>query len=323
MLFEEPARSKYDLSFNLGRMPVRVHPAFWIITVLFAIGGPSTPTTILVWVGAIFVSILVHELGHALLMRRYGLSPHIVLHGMGGLAAADFGLRSQSRRERILIALAGPGAGFLFALLLVGLVLGLGYRTHLLGLAIGNGAALPSPTLQLVIADLLYINAGWGLVNLIPVHPLDGAHVAEELLRSRDPERGTRNSLWVSVVAGAIMVVVGLFVLDSPFVAFLFGYLAYLSFVAIQRHRGLPPPSASKGWKRLRERLRRTRRKVELRVVETAAKQSIESQARMEEKAASKPEIKAEAEEMLRSLSEEARRVRKPSSKIGHGREED
>jgi hypothetical protein len=117
--------------------------------------------------------------------------------------------------------------------------------------------------------------------------------------------------------------VVGLFVLDSPFVAFLFGYLAYLSFVAIQRHRGLPPPSASKGWKRLRERLRRTRRKVELRVVETAAKQSIESQARMEEKAASKPEIKAEAEEMLRSLSEEARRVRKPSSKIGHGREED
>ena len=48
---------------------------------------------------------------------------------------------------------------------------------------------------------MLYVNIFWGLVNLLPVYPLDGGQIARELLELASPADGVRQSLWLSVIA--------------------------------------------------------------------------------------------------------------------------
>ena len=110
MILNEPPRSQYDLNFSLLGIPVRVHPLFWLVAVLLGIRGNEDPVPILIWVGVVFVSILVHELGHALTARWYGWEPWITLHSFGGLAS--YRPTFHDPTSRIVITLAGPGAGF-------------------------------------------------------------------------------------------------------------------------------------------------------------------------------------------------------------------
>ena len=114
MLLTEPPLSQGDLHLRLFGIPVRVHPLFWVVTVIMGLRGGdekgTPPAQLLIWVAIVFVSILVHELGHAFLQRRFGGRPWITLHGFGGLASCDDD--DSSPRSQILIALAGPVAGF-------------------------------------------------------------------------------------------------------------------------------------------------------------------------------------------------------------------
>ena len=72
MLLGEPARTPYDLHFRLLGFPIRIHPAFWIVALLMGFyGGDNEPLTVLAFMVAVLVSIIVHELGHALMFRRY------------------------------------------------------------------------------------------------------------------------------------------------------------------------------------------------------------------------------------------------------------
>ena len=68
MWLGEPSRTQFDLNFSLWRIPVRVHPLFWLAGLLL---GPrrADPPAIMIWMAAFFVGILCHELGHALVMR--------------------------------------------------------------------------------------------------------------------------------------------------------------------------------------------------------------------------------------------------------------
>jgi membrane-associated protease RseP (regulator of RpoE activity) len=139
MLFEPP-RTRFDLSFTFAGVPVRVHPLFWLVAVLLGFSARD-PVSVVIWVGVVFVSILVHEFGHALAMRHYGESPRIVLHTLGGLTIAEptpwgrtWANVSPGVRQQILISAAGPGAGFLLA----GVVLVVAIAAIL---ALGAGAA--------------------------------------------------------------------------------------------------------------------------------------------------------------------------------------
>ena len=64
MLFQSPPPTRYDLRFSIAGIPVSVHPVFWLIALLF--GSSGDPLLIPIWILVVFVSILVHELGHAL-----------------------------------------------------------------------------------------------------------------------------------------------------------------------------------------------------------------------------------------------------------------
>lgn len=250
LLFQVPTPTRYDLNFTIAGIPVRVHPLFWVISFLLGFSANNILYSF-IWVLAIFFSILVHELGHAFAFRRYGLRSSIVLHFMGGLTVPEtvnwgsgWASVALSPREEIVISLAGPFSGFLLAAIIS------------LGVIVSGGSIaihwllgfIPLPTLgsmpfggailSVLIYILLSVNIFWGLINLVPVYPLDGGNVARYALMQYDPLDGVRKSLWVSVIAGGVVALVALLFLRSVYMAFLFGLLAFQSYQTLQAHYG-------------------------------------------------------------------------------------
>lgn len=247
--FQPTPTSRFDLRFSIAGIPVRVHPLFWLIALL--LGSNGGLLQIVLWVFVVFVSILIHELGHALAFRGYGLRSQILLHFSGGLTipeATPWGSGYASVAigpvQQILISLAGPGAGFLLAgLIIVGVQLfgGSVSANYLFGLLpLPTSAALPfgGLAMSMFLTMMLWVNVFWGLINLLPVFPLDGGHVARNILLLYDPVGGARKSLWLSVIAGGLMAVAGFALFRSMYTALLFGLLAFQSYQALQSRFG-------------------------------------------------------------------------------------
>jgi stage IV sporulation protein FB len=244
-MFQAAPQTRFDLRFSIAGFPVRVHPLFWVIAILLGSGSDNL-LMIPVWIVIVFVSILVHELGHAFAFRRYGQPSHILLHFSGGLTIpesvpwgggyANVGL---TPNQHIIVSLAGPFAGFLLAALTLftGVVLGGELIvSSILGVIPFPVVLMPygSGLLTEIFITLLWVNIFWGIINLVPVFPLDGGHVTRYVLIQRDPWNGLRTSLWVSVIAGGALAVIGLLFLGSVYMAFLFGLLAFQSFQMVQ-----------------------------------------------------------------------------------------
>ncbi len=254
----EPKRTNYDIHFRIGSIPVRIHPLFWVTTLLLGIRPDIRPIESITWIVAVTVSILIHELGHALAIRSYGYRPWITLHWLGGLASYDpeeeFGFdpvfvlgehlsRFRNTRRDVLIALAGPVAGFLFAALVIGGIWAAGARVvfdwdfatgQLLKPRISG---IEKPALDTFLFQLLYINIFWGLVNLLPIFPLDGGQISRALLTARQGSQGLGTSLWLGTITGAVMALIAL-VLWPPdqkvFGLLMFGLLAYQNYTLLQ-----------------------------------------------------------------------------------------
>jgi Zn-dependent protease len=164
--------------FRLFGTPVRIEPIFLLLPVIFGLG---LPTTLLVWwVVTVFVSVLLHEFGHAVAFRAFGQQPRIVLHGLGGTTYGDRPHRT--RGQSIVTALAGPLTG----IVLLGL--------PALSLREGGWAA-ESDFRQDVLMLVVWVNIVWSLVNLLPILPLDGGQVAAAVI-------GQRATMLCSVVIG-------------------------------------------------------------------------------------------------------------------------
>ncbi len=245
LLFQPPQPTRYDLRFSIAGIPVTVHPLFWLIALL--LGSSGDILLVPIWVAVIFVSILVHELGHALAFRRYGQRSQIVLHFAGGLTIPEpvywgsgYANVSLTPNQHIFVSLAGPGAGFLLAGLVIAVVTALGgsvITTWLFGfIPLPLNARLPfgGQVLAVVVTMLLWVNIFWGLINLVPVFPLDGGHVSRNVLLQADPVDGVRKSLWISVIAGGLVAVAGFILFRSLFMALMFGLLAFQSYQALR-----------------------------------------------------------------------------------------
>jgi stage IV sporulation protein FB len=77
--------------FHIGPIPVRIELPFFLVTLLLGYTGGHGAMLLLGWTAAVFISIMVHELGHAVVGRLYGSPTSIVLHGMGGLTFRNGG----------------------------------------------------------------------------------------------------------------------------------------------------------------------------------------------------------------------------------------
>lgn len=150
--------------FRIFGFPVRVRTSFLILSFILGIFGNPRPITIAIWMVVVFVSILAHELGHAFMGKAFGLAPAIELGGMGGLTYWVKG-RNVSAGKSLLISLAGPAVGIT------------------IGLAANFLPATPNPLLHDLITQLVWVNLGWGVLNLLPILPLDGGNAVRSLVQ--------------------------------------------------------------------------------------------------------------------------------------------
>jgi Zn-dependent protease len=251
VLLAEPPRTNYDLHFRLFGIPVRVHPLFWLVALFSGARGDMRPKETFIWMAAMFVSILIHEMGHAVAILYYGFRPWITLHWLGGLAShdrgfsdsyGDFGEQHTRPATQIVISLAGPAAGFVFAGLIVASI-------FLAGEKVSFTLGWPyifdwyfsdmNENLEYLFHALIFINIFWGLINLLPVYPLDGGQVSRELFLVANPGRGIEWSLQLSIVAAIGIAVYAAFNFNQPiFVVMMFAFLAFASYQTLMAYRG-------------------------------------------------------------------------------------
>ena len=175
------------IRFSIFGIPVQVQPFFWLSLVL--IGGAmdaNTPAAILelaLFVLAGFISILVHELGHALTARKFGAYSEITLQAFGGYAAYS-GVRL-TRPQSFLVTAAGPG---------IQILLGLGVFAAIW--------YLPRFESQFgyFLGQLVWISIFWALLNLLPILPLDGG----QMLNAALGPRRIKITLWITIITAVV-----------------------------------------------------------------------------------------------------------------------
>lgn len=180
------------INFKLFGIRTQVQPFFLLIMAYLGGGynllhNASTDNflKVLVFMGAGFISILVHELGHALMMKKYGRQPHIVLHGMGGAAiSSGFPL---SKGQDILVSLMGPIAQFILGLIVW---------------FISQNVEFPTVLSQKFCQDLYLVSVFWAVINLIPIFPLDGGQILAAIVGPK--RRKIVNVLGIVIGGGLI-----------------------------------------------------------------------------------------------------------------------
>jgi stage IV sporulation protein FB len=175
------------IRFSLFGIPVEVQPFFWLS--LAILGGainadsPQAILSIIIFILAGFVSIIVHELGHALTARKFGAYVAITLEAFGGYASYS-GVR-MSRVQSFLITAAGPAIQIALGIVCY-LVLWRFPQTESVG---GD-----------FLSELIVISFFWAIINLIPVIPLDGGRLLEATL---GPAR-IKITLWISIITSVV-----------------------------------------------------------------------------------------------------------------------
>lgn len=234
--------------FKLFNIPVRVEPWFWITGFIFGGGFHMRPdrdglTNILLWMVIVFISILVHEFGHALTSRKMtGVNPSVRLVAMGGLAYPNTHL---TRQQSFWVTWAGPLAGLgLFVVTALATCLAFGFSV---GLNLIGFFALPwidlTPETGLaasqmhwvtikIISGMVFVNFWWSIINLLPVFPLDGGQIYAAVQPSQ------KKVFQVGMIVGIAVAVIALVQFQMIIAAALFGYLAYQNYQRLQQTSG-------------------------------------------------------------------------------------
>ena len=195
-------------SFNIFSIPVRVEPWFWI-TMAFLGGGlhardSSGILAVLMFMLAGFISILVHELGHALTIRRFGLPTGITLHGFGGYASYPSG--RLTRTQSFLVTAAGPGLQVALALLLI--------------VFAWSVPVPPASLFNLLIVNLIFVSFAWAILNCLPIYPLDGGQMMAAILGPRRANLVHLISIFVAVFIGLVYFILTTSLLLPVFMGF-------------------------------------------------------------------------------------------------------
>ncbi|MCG8650481.1 MAG: site-2 protease family protein [Pirellulales bacterium] len=270
MLLQEPAESPYDLRFQLLGFPVRVSWSFWVGSLIFGffvvqgmdqyladreeLASPGLAALYVLWGLCMLVSILIHELGHALAFWQFGIDSKIVLYHFGGLAIPrdSFGSSASygqlSYKQDLWVALAGPLAQIGSAVLMAGLMKLAGYRVLAfyfspLSLVLRldvfkplvEGDPIDSGGLLAMTVFYLIPSIAWGILNLLPVWPLDGGRITRSILLINGGN--TEQSLWISLIVAGLMAVYG-FSHQQTFLGLLFLSFAVTNFQMLQHSGG-------------------------------------------------------------------------------------
>lgn len=167
-----------------GKIPIRIHPLFWLLIIAFGWLSTESIQGTVACGAVIFMSVLIHEYGHALTANIFGQKAWIDLVGLGGMTRR----RGPSLKfwQEFLIVLNGPLAGFALYLLGTGLQSWIGGRMD--------------PFMASVLDFAIFINWFWTIFNLLPIQPLDGGSLVSILLETMFGLRGIKIALFLSML---------------------------------------------------------------------------------------------------------------------------
>ncbi|MBR5888358.1 MAG: hypothetical protein IKZ07_09145 [Akkermansia sp.] len=251
----EEKMSKGTLQFTLWGIPVSIHPSSWVVLALLggglqvSSGGDLLQVAVFAVMGVL--SLLAHEMGHALMGRKLtGSTPTVTLALMGGLTQLPFAPRT--RAGYFLFVLAGPLGGFALGLL-AAIIMGLHVGNLSAGImyylcspfdAIGLMSAeqysslvtalrdgtMPLAVLQ-VYSILMLICMWWSLFNLLPIFPMDGAQLLYTLTDK------LRLCSLIGLICGAGLTLLSVYH-GMWFTMMLLGYFTYINWQIFRDSRG-------------------------------------------------------------------------------------
>lgn len=191
-------------SVTVFGVPVRFHFTFWLVVIwliFLTAGDKQSLAGAALFVLGLFLSILFHEAGHALMARRCGIGTHeIVMLPIGGLARLE---RQPKAAEEFWVAFAGPLVNFLLGVALLGAALWTG----------GGVSAMHwrEPSDANILSRLAVANLVLAMFNLLPAFPMDGGRVLRSLLAGKRPyQDATRITARIGTGIAALLALIGL-----------------------------------------------------------------------------------------------------------------
>ena len=208
--------------FNLFGVPVRLHFTFILLVIFLVVtdlGSHRTSASYVLFLAGLIGSVLLHEMGHAFVGRRFGVrTTEIIMFPIGGLSRMERMLRPT---EELLIAIAGP---------IVNLLLSFGIFAYMYSQHIAvpiQLSELLQPTDANAVARLAYANLVLAGFNLLPAFPMDGGRILRALLSYIRPEdEATRLAAWLGRMLAISIALYGL--LAPQFMLVFFAMFIYL-----------------------------------------------------------------------------------------------
>lgn len=202
-----------------GKIPISIHPLFWLIA--FFVGWMWTYelTNALLCVVIILFSVIIHELGHALSALIFGQKTRVELAVFGGFTYREG--RKLKLWEEFIVVFNGPLAGFLL---------------FLAAFLIYQNIHIANPTFAFVVQFTYMANLFWTLINLVPVLPLDGGHLLSILLEAIFGFKGIKIAIVIGIVI-AVIVSVCAFIMQQYVVMALFLILTFESFRSLRFYK--------------------------------------------------------------------------------------
>ena len=209
---------------SIAGIALNIHATFLLLLAWVAISdyqrsqSAASALTGVLFVLTVFATVVLHELGHALMARRYGIKTQdITLLPIGGVARLE--RMPREPKQELLVALAGPAVNVLIAGVLYAWLSVTGGMP-----ALRDSASLSAGFLdRAFIAQLLAVNLWLVLFNLIPAFPMDGGRVLRAVLamRNRDYARATATAARVGKFFALVFGILGMFVVENPFLVFI------------------------------------------------------------------------------------------------------
>ncbi len=193
------------------KIPLSIQPSFWILSFFIGFLNSTAPLQIFFWIGVVLLSVVVHELGHALTAIYWGQRVRIELTAFGGVTIREKGAELTPLKEFFCIAM-GPLAGFLLAAVVY--------------IIPASSQAVASALYTIVVANII-----WSMLNLLPVHPLDGGKLMAIVFENFFGHAGLRFSYFLSALL-AIVFGLTFMILHSVLMSSFFLLFAFESFRA-------------------------------------------------------------------------------------------
>ena len=206
---------------------MEVKASFLLVAALIGFaGGFGDVARTIAWVAIVFVSILIHELGHAFAARRYSAEVAIEVNGLGGLTRWSVAADQLTPGRRAFIAAAGSAVGIVVG----GLVW-----------AVARAMGPYQPLTAFILNSIIYVNLFWGLLNWLPIRPLDGGHLLQSLLEKIAPERRETIATVIFTVTAAAALAVSIWQ-GFIFITVLSGWLLLSELSGATNTRRAPVP---------------------------------------------------------------------------------